>query len=84
MRCVITIRMVLGSDSTHMVVTSPVNSKQPVRFFCGNHGPGILRSLVAIQTLLLTSQTLSWQIDVPQIPYAWIQGTTVPIWMSLV
>ena len=84
-RSVKTICMFSASDSTHMVVTSPVNSKQPVRFFfCGNHGPGILRSLVAIQTLLLTSQTLSWQLDVPQIPYAWIQGTTVPIWMSLV
>ena len=32
-RSVKTICMFSGSDSTHMVVTSPVNSKQPVRFF---------------------------------------------------
>ena len=50
--------MASGSESTHMVVTSPVNSKQPGRFFLGNHDPGILRSLVAIPALLLTFQTL--------------------------
>ena len=32
--------MVLGSDSTHMVVTSPVISKQRGRFFWENLGPG--------------------------------------------
>ena len=32
-RLVKTIPMVSGSESTHRVVTSPVNSKQPGRFF---------------------------------------------------
>ena len=31
---------VLGSDSTHMVVTSPVIFKQPGRFFWEKPGPG--------------------------------------------
>ena len=35
-RSVKTICMVSGSEITHMVVTSPVNSKQPGRFFLGN------------------------------------------------
>ena len=56
--------MVAGSDSTHMVDTSPVNYKQPGRIFWGNHGPGILRSLVAIQALLWTLQKPPWLIDI--------------------
>ena len=76
--------MVSGSESTHIVVTSPVKSKQPGRFFWGNHGPGILRSLVPIQALLLTFQTLPWLKNVLLRPYARFQGATVPIWMSLV
>ena len=44
-RSVKTICTVSGSDSTHMVVTSPGKSKQPGRFFGGgeNPGPGTLR-----------------------------------------
>ena len=124
-RCVKTICMVLGSNSTHMIVTSPVyckqrglfwgsyvpgkmlslvaiqalfltfqtlpclkkvcknhmhglreleypygctgpvKSKQPGRFFCGNHAPGILRTLAAIQTHLLSSQKLQWLLNIP-------------------
>ena len=49
-----TICMNSESDNIHMVVTSPVNSKQQGRFFWGNHGPGFLRSLVATRTTILT------------------------------
>ena len=59
-RSVKTICMVSGCDITHMIGTSPVDSKQPRRFFWEKRGPGNLRSLVAIQALLLTFQTLPW------------------------
>ena len=52
-------------DSTHMDVSSPVNFKQPGRIFWGDIGPGILRSLVAMQALLLTSQKLLWLLNFP-------------------
>ena len=43
-----------------------------------------LRPLFTIQAVLLTSQTLSWLIDVPLRTYVRFQGATVPKWMSLV
>ena len=45
-RSVKDICMFAGSDSTHMVDTSPVNFKQRGRFFWGNRAPGVLRLLV--------------------------------------
>ena len=59
-RSVKTLCLVSRSDSTQMAVTSPANSKQTGRFFCENYGPGILRSLLNIDALYLTFQTLPW------------------------
>ena len=67
-----------------MLFTSPVNFKQRGRFFWGNHGPGILRSLVAIQALLMTFQPLHWLKNVLYRPYARFERVRVPIWLSLV
>ena len=43
-----------------------------------------MRPLFTIQAVLLTSQSLSWLLDVPLGPYARFQGATVPMWMSMV
>ena len=59
-RSVKTLCLVSGGDSTQMVVTSPVNSKQTGRFFWENCGPGFLRSPLNIDALYLTFQTLPW------------------------
>ena len=52
-------------------------------FFTKKPARGIFRPPFAIQALLLTSQTLSWLKIVLSGPYAWFQGATAPMWMSL-
>ena len=60
------------------------NEIQKIRTsFSENHAPAFAAPIYH-PAVLLTSQSLSWIIDVPLGPYARFQGATVPMWMSMV